>query len=84
MNDELINSIKDFISFFNALKQNVTNLKQKIIEGYKIFENIQPEIENLDDKEKIRKLTERLLFPLNNITELISQSQAQLDQIEKN
>ena len=83
MNDELINSIKDFISFFNALKQNVTNLKQKIIEGYKIFENIQPEIENLDDKEKIRKLTERLLFPLNNITELISQSQAQLDQIEK-
>ena len=26
MNDELINSIKDFISFFNALKQNVTNL----------------------------------------------------------
>jgi hypothetical protein len=89
MNDDLTSSIKDFLNSFNQLRNNVNELKHEINEGFKIFENISPELEDLEDKEKIRELTESLLFPLDKITKLISESQNKLeilkpaDKIEK-
>ena len=82
MNKDLNEDIGIFLNSFLALKNYVTELKSEIIEGFKIFENISPELENLDDKENIRKLTADLLFPLNKITDLISKSQEQLDNIK--
>ena len=70
MNDDLTSSIKDFLNSFNQLRNNVNELKHEINEGFKIFENISPELEDLEDKEKIRELTESLLFPLDKITKL--------------
>ena len=78
MNKDLISSIQDFLNSFIQLKNSVNELKKEIIGGFNIFENIGPELEDLDDKEKVRQLTEHLLFPLNKITELISKSQSQL------
>ena len=78
MNKDLISSIQDFLNSFIQLKNSVDELKKEIIGGFNIFENIGPELEDLDDKEKVRQLTEHLLFPLNKITELISKSQSQL------
>ena len=75
MNKDLITSIQDFLNSFIQLKSNVDELKTEIIRGFNTFENIGPELENLEDKEKVRQLTEHLLFPLNKITELISKSQ---------
>ena len=79
MNSELTNNINDFLKSFTELKDSIRSLKHEINEGFKIFENISPELENLDDKENIRKLTADLLSPLNKITGLISKSQEQLD-----
>ena len=78
MNSELTNNINDFLKSFSELLDNIRSLKQEINEGFKIFENISPELENLEDKENIRKLTADLLSPLNKITGLISKSQEQL------
>jgi hypothetical protein len=75
MNKDLITSIQDFLNSFIQLKSNVDELKTEITEGFNTFKNIGPELENLEDKEKVRQLTEHLLFPLNKITELISKSQ---------
>ena len=79
MNTELKDNINDFLKSFSELLDNIRSLKQEINEGFKIFENISPELENLEDKENIRKLTADLLSPLNKITGLISKSQEQLD-----
>ena len=57
MNTELKDNINDFLKSFSELLDNIRSLKQEINEGFKIFENISPELENLDDKENIRKLT---------------------------
>ena len=78
MNKDLISSIQEFLNSFIQLKSNVDELKKEIIGGFDIFENIGPELEDLEDKEKVRKLTEHLLIPLNKITELIGKSQSQL------
>lgn len=83
MNEELSSSITDFLNSFDLLKNSVNELKKEIIDAFKIFENISPELEDLDDQEKIRKLTEHLLFPLNKITELIERSQGLLNENEK-
>ena len=77
MNEDLSLSIKDFLDSFTELKNNITELKKEISNGFYIFENISPDLENLDNQENIRKLTEKLLFPLNTITELINKSQEQ-------
>ena len=70
MNTELKDNINDFLKSFSELLDNIRSLKQEINEGFKIFENISPELENLEDKENIRKLTADLLSPLNKITGL--------------
>ena len=82
MNADLSESIKEFIESFIELKNNVTELKREILNGFSIFENITPDLENLDDQENIRKLTGNLLFPLNKISELISKSQQQISTFE--
>ena len=74
MNEGLSTNIGDFLKTFIELKNNIAELKQEITNGFNIFENISPELENLDDQQNIRKLTEKLLFPLNKITDLISKS----------
>ena len=78
MNKDLISSIQEFLNSFIQLKSNVDELKKAIIGGFDTFENIGPELEDLEDKENVRKLTEHLLIPLNKITELIGKSQSQL------
>ena len=54
MNTELKDNINDFLKSFSELLDNIRSLKQEINEGFKIFENISPELENLEDKENIR------------------------------
>ena len=83
MNQELSSSINDFLDSFDLLKNSVLDLKKELIDAFKIFENISPDLEDLDDQGKIRKLTERLLFPLNKITELIEKSQGLLNENEE-
>ena len=83
MNKDLNVDIGIFLNSFLALKNYVTELKSEIIEGFKIFENISPELEELNDQEKIRKLTEKLLFPLKKITDLISKSEEELSKLKQ-
>ena len=83
MNKDLTENINDFLDSFIELKNNIGNLKEEINKGFGIFENISPQLENLDDQENIRKLTADLLFPLDSITKLISKSQKQIDDLVK-
>ena len=83
MNTDLTENINDFLDSFIELKNNIGNLKEEINKGFGIFENISPQLENLDDQENIRKLTADLLFPLDSITKLISKSQKQIDDLVK-
>ena len=79
MNKDLTNNINDFLDSFIELKNNIGNLKEEINKGFGIFENISPQLENLDGQENIRKLTADLLFPLYKITELMSKRQIPID-----
>ena len=81
MNKDLTNNINDFLDSFIELKNNIGNLKEEINKGFGIFENISPQLENLDDQENIRKLTADLLFPLTEITKLISIAKNKIDDI---
>ena len=65
-----IEFFEDYNAMNTELKDSIRSLKHEINEGFKIFENISPELENLEDKENIRKLTADLLSPLNKITGL--------------
>ena len=83
MNEGLSVNISEFLDTFIELKNNIAELKQEITNGFSIFENISPELEKLDDQQNIRNLTEKLLFPLNKITDLISKSRDALKRVDE-
>ena len=75
INQEIKNDIDMFIKSFKNLTDSVNQLKKLTTDGFSIFENITPEFEDLDDKERIKKAMPSIILPLNDITNLISESE---------
>ena len=75
INQEIKNDIDMFIKSFKNLTDSVKQLKKLTTDGFSIFENITLEFEDLDDKERIKKAMASIILPLNDITNLISESE---------
>ena len=69
--DEDFKLIKDS---FNELVESVKSLKKAMLEGIRIFENISPKFEDLNDHEAIQEAIMNIINPLTEITELINKS----------
>ena len=79
--DEDFKLIKDS---FNELVESVRSLKKAMLEGIRIFENISPKFEDLNDHETIQKAIMSLINPLTEITELINKSKEKLKEVDEN
>ena len=79
--DEDFKLIKDS---FNELVESVRSLKKAMLEGIRIFENISPKFEDLNDHESIQKAIMSLINPLTEITELINKSKEKLKEVDEN
>ena len=78
--DEDFKLIKDS---FNELVESVRSLKKAMLEGIRIFENISPKFEDLNDHESIQEAIMNLINPLTEITELINKSKKKLKEVDE-
>ena len=83
MNKEIIDDILSFIDSFKKLTNSVENLKKEITRGFEIFENCAPDLEDLDNSQKIKETFDSIIDPLNKITKLISENQEMLEENQK-
>jgi myosin protein heavy chain len=68
---------------FSELVESVKILRKTMFEGIRIFENISPKFEDLNDQETIQKAIMTIINPLSKITELINKSKQKLKEVDK-
>ena len=82
INKDIDQDFKLIQDTFNELVESVKTLRKEMVEGIRIFENISPKFEDLNDRETIQKAIMSIINPLTKITELINKSKEKLKEVD--